>query len=694
MPWGPAGADATRAAVLAAALLVAQQVAAKATRDALFLSSFDVSRLPVMTSAAALLSLLAALGFARGIARLSPARLLPIALAANALLFALEWALALTAPRLAAVALYLHHGLAGTALLSSFFSLVNERFDPYSARRHMAAIGTGASLGGVAGGLLTWAASRVLSLPAMLLLLAGSSALAVSSVLRLGAATAASGRSARDAPSDGAITPSGLALIRRSPYLRALAVLVLLGAFLETLLDYLLNAAAAASFAKGAPLMGFFALFHTTCAFLILVVQATLVHPALARIGLAGTLAIQPGLAVLGCALALALPRLAGIVALRASQAVARSSFFRSSYELLYTPLPADQKRPTKVLVDVGCERLGTVVASGATGLVLLIAPSLQTGVLLWLSLLAAAATVVLARRFHGGYISALAANLRSGAVKLEAESVVDATTRLTLASIHQLPGSAASASGQAATSDARGSALLEKVADLTCGDPVRIRRVLEREELEPALVAHVIPLLARDDLFRPAVECLRAAARRSTGQLVDALLDRRQDVVVRRRIPRVLKSVPTQRSADGLLLGLSEERFDLRYRCAQALRRIRADGHDVELPRARIVEAVLRDADRVGTSSRHLEHVFTLLSLVLDQEPLDSALRALRSGDQALRGTALEYLDNVLPAAVREKLWPHVGGPQRPARSGRTADEIRDDLLRSATSLPRQESS
>ena len=56
------------------------------------------------------------------------------------------------------------------------------------------------------------------------------------------------------------------------------------------------------------------------------------------------------------------------------------------------------------------------------------------------------------------------------------------------------------------------------------------------------------------------------------------------------------------------------------------------------------------------------LEHVFTLLSLNLDRDALLLSRQALFSRDRNLRGTALEYLENVLPEKVKAKLWPHLG--------------------------------
>ena len=57
--------------------------------------------------------------------------------------------------------------------------------------------------------------------------------------------------------------------------------------------------------------------------------------------------------------------------------------------------------------------------------------------------------------------------------------------------------------------------------------------------------------------------------------------------------------------------------------------------------------------------AARSQDHVFALLGLVLPRAPLAAALAGLRSDEPRLRGTALEYLDGVLPAAVREALDP-----------------------------------
>ncbi len=87
---------------------------------------------------------------------------------------------------------------------------------------------------------------------------------------------------------------------------------------------------------------------------------------------------------------------------------------------------------------------------------------------------------------------------------------------------------------------------------------------------------------------------------------------------------------------------------------------------------------------DRAGES---LAHVFTLLSLVLPREPLQLAFRGLQTDDPHLRGTALEYLDSVLPSAIRQRLWPFLD--HRPARPGAAnRQEAIAALLRSNRSI------
>jgi hypothetical protein len=164
----------------------------------------------------------------------------------------------------------------------------------------------------------------------------------------------------------------------------------------------------------------------------------------------------------------------------------------------------------------------------------------------------------------------------------------------------------------------------------------------------------------------------------------------------------------------EGLLAGLEDERFEVRFRCGRALAQLRQDAPDLVIVPERIHLAVLReiaversvwegqriieqdeahaDFDLDGVvrerASRSLSHVFTVLSLVLPREPLQIAFRGLLAEDQHLRGTALEYLETALPPLVREKLWPFLDdAPVRP-RAVRSSEDVVADLMRQRQSI------
>ncbi len=677
---------AVTAGTLAAAALVAHQVAGRATRDALFLSHFPVENLPLAITVASAVSLLGVLAFTRALQRYAPARVVPAALGVATVLLLGQWWLAAQAPRVAALTLYLHLAFFGATLVSGLWSLVNERFDPHAAKRAVARIGAGASLGAVAGGALAAGASSVLPVHAMLPVMAGLNLLALAALHRLDPER-------REGASEEPARVSGLTVLRTVPYLRLLALMIGLGALAEALLDYVLSARAVQAFGGGAPLLSFFAVFQTGVALLGLLVQAALSRRTLERLGLAGTIAVQPAGVAATAALGLFWPGVWSAVLARGLEAVVHGSLFRSGYELLYTPLPLDHKRASKALVDVGFDKVGSVVGGLLTAALVAAMPGAASGLALGAAALAAAGTLLLLPRLHRGYVVSLEESLRTGAVRLDRDEVMDGTTRYTLArtglaldrdTLMREIAALRSAERSAPEDDS----VLGAVATLRGRDLPAIRAILA-EGLPGALVGHAIPLLAEDALAADVVRALRRVAASASGQLVDALLDPLRPDSVRRRVPRVLRAAPSALSVLGLRLGLDDRRFDVRYQCGRALASILEEMPELAPARDLVFAEVKRELARgLAADDRRLEHVFTLLGLVAPREPVQIAHRALRSQDRALRGTALEYLENVLPEDVRDALWPHLDAQARqtPARA---PDEVVADLLRSSDRLP-----
>src|SRR5207249_10541279 len=127
-------------------------------------------------------------------------------------------------------------------------------------------------------------------------------------------------------------------------------------------------------------------------------------------------------------------PRIWVAVLARAGQDVNTSSLFRSGYELLFTPLPEAEKRPTKAVVDVGFDKLGSLGGAAVALLVVAVAPSHTVRVLFALAAALCVGSLAFTGRLHRGYVRTLEQSLRAGRVRLDPAEVSDHATQLTLA--------------------------------------------------------------------------------------------------------------------------------------------------------------------------------------------------------------------------------------------------------------------
>src|SRR5262245_43182605 len=89
-------------AMICSAAVSAQFIAAKATRDALYLAHLDVTTLPVMVIVTAVVSILLVIASSRGLRAIAPGIFVPAAFALSAALLVGAWLLLGWAPRVAA----------------------------------------------------------------------------------------------------------------------------------------------------------------------------------------------------------------------------------------------------------------------------------------------------------------------------------------------------------------------------------------------------------------------------------------------------------------------------------------------------------------------------------------------------------------------------------------------------------------
>lgn len=721
-------------AMLCSAALTAQLVGGKAARDALFLAQLNVTSLPMMVIATSLFSIVLVIASSKAIARLTPAVFVPLAFWASAILFLVEWLLTSLTPRVAPVVVYLHMAGLGPVLASGFWLIATESFDPRTAKKRFGQIAGAGTLGGIFGGLCAERAGAMFGVTSVLPFLSVLNMLGALAVWRLARKQASSPGSAAPTPSQ-SLAPdsvqSAMRVFSEVPYIRHLAAVVLLGTMSAAFLDYVFKVEAVQSFGRGEHLLRFFAIYYTATSVITFVVQASSSQFLLQRFGLAFATSL-PSLAVLGGSLlSVILPEFRTIVGARGGEAVFRGSLFRFGYELFYTPIPATQKRSVKSIIDVGFDRLGDAVGAGIIRIVLMVAPAAQYSLFLFFGLASSAAAVVLASRLNRGYIRTLENNLLNRAVEFDLADVQDRTTRTTMiktlthrgrkfepalsTDVYMSPDAqvgGAQSVGMVLSSDPE----IHEILLLRSRDREQVIKVLRRDEgITSALVPHVVPLLAWGPVANDAVFALRKVAEEHVGYFADVLADPNQEFAVRRRLARVFSVCFSQRAADTLMLGLDDLRFEVRFQCGRSLSAVLERNPRIRIDRERVLEVISREVavggpvwasrrlldglesndrgsfvdefvrERAGQS---LAHVFMLLSLILPREPLMIAFRGLQTGDQNLRGTALEYLEGVLPAQIRERLWPFLEDGRPPTRPTRPRDEILSDLLRSNRSI------
>jgi hypothetical protein len=414
-----------------------------------------------------------------------------------------------------------------------------------------------------------------------------------------------------------------------------------------------------------------------------------------------------------------------------------RNSLYRSAYELLFNPVNAIDKRIIKPIIDVGFVRTGDLVAGALAQVVLFLAfkPALGAGLSLGaargmpmyaLTFVLAVAAMAVARRLHRGYLKTLEKSLVVRGSYLEEDGSSDLTQTAIMQTLGAIdltqfrettsddgPSESAAADDKSAEDTRPAAALdpvLKRAHELRSRDRTRVTRALTESPLTLELVPLVVPLLAWDEVARAAMKALRPLADRATGLFTDYLIDPESDFSIRRRLPLVLAETTSQRAADGLLAGLEDRRFEVRYRCGRVLGRMHARDGTLRVDRAHVLVLIDREVavDRGVWESRRLldatededkspildealrdradrslEHVFTMLSLILPAEPLRVAFRGIFTDDALLRGTALEYLESTLPVDLRHKLWPFLETPIRRGRSEpRPSDSALEGLL------------
>lgn len=343
-----------------AAIMVSHELLETA-RDALFLARLPASQLPWVYL------IVAGLGLAVTIVRRRRAASkagLPLLLITASVITAGAWLLVRSPQPWVAYALYVWTALLATLAVTHFWLVASRLYTATDAKRIFSLFSLGAIAGAILGSVAAWILVQLL--PVSVLVLAAAVALAAAAGFSLPLVreeTRVAGEAGVDSLTD------CLAQIRAHPYVRRLALLVVVSVALFTCLDYLFKSVVAERVAP-AELGTLFASLNIVVNVGSLVVQLLLVRWLLARAGVTRALSVLPALVFGGTAAVIVGGGLIAVLVTKAFDGSLRYSLHRTAVELLYVPMPDAMKRATKVMIDI----LGHRGAQALTSIAILMA--------------------------------------------------------------------------------------------------------------------------------------------------------------------------------------------------------------------------------------------------------------------------------------------------------------------------------
>jgi hypothetical protein len=347
--------------------------------------------------------------------------------------------------------------------------------------------------------------------------------------------------------------------------------------------------------------------------------------------------------------------------------------------------MDARTRNRVKATLDVICDRVGEAAGSGIVQAALLLGLAANSSLLLAAAMALAVIAFQTGRRFGPLYLDLIGRELVKHGGSPRVSLVSEAGwTELRVPTTAAMRSAAAIEPATVRQCPPVLDAQVQMLAELRSRDAARVTAALSRcPALDRLQSAQAIELLAWDEVLPAARVALENAASAQQGMLIDALLDPDTDFVIRRRLPRLLGDVASERSLRGLVDALDDMRFEVRYHCGRAIARLLQKDPQLSVERSRMIEVIERelsvppqkwrgyrlldrpdsDHEPDGTrefpsdTSRFLEYVFLLLSTIVPREPLDAAVRGVRSPSAGVRGLATEYLDQVLPPAVLARM-------------------------------------
>lgn len=290
------------------------------------------------------------------------------------------------------VPFFLWLGIFNMLVIAQFWSLANELFSESQGKRLFPIIALGGTLGAIAG---AYAAKELIGLIGLANIMPLAAAILVACIgLTIVGARLAKRVTEREEMRDEVplSKEGGFRLVLRTPYLRLIAVMIVLYNIVNTTGEYILGSVVTANATAQAAgneelakqIVGeFYGNFFTWVNILAAVLQAFVVSRIVRYIGVRAALLILPAIALGGYALIATVPYLLWIKVAKITENGTDYSLHNTVRQMLWLPTSPEAKFKAKAAVDSFFVRFGDVLSAGVVwiGTMLALSPRMFAGV-------------------------------------------------------------------------------------------------------------------------------------------------------------------------------------------------------------------------------------------------------------------------------------------------------------------------
>jgi AAA family ATP:ADP antiporter len=327
-----------------------------------FIADFGADNLPYVLLVAGLLIGALMHQYTRAMRRLPRRSVLPVTQAGIIVVLVTFWALLRTDWAWVPVGLYFFGLILGILLISQFWTLANDIYDPRQAKRLFGFIGGGSSLGGALGAGITRFVTQEVGSDNLLLVSAAALIMCAAIIIAIIRRHHAGGVALEDERGVGG--GEAIHLLTRSPHLRVIALVIGFAAAGATIVEQQLNMAAEATGAGEDGITIFLAevqMYISLAGFVLQVAFTSRIHRSL---GLAVALLMLPFGLGSTAIMILATGALWAPQVARVLDSTFRYTVDKTTREILFLPLPADLKYRAKPFIDVTVDRFSKALAA------------------------------------------------------------------------------------------------------------------------------------------------------------------------------------------------------------------------------------------------------------------------------------------------------------------------------------------